>query len=153
MLRAKDGTYPPIPAGTEQRRDAMTGKVEMMETTIPKRRTVRIQDGKGLDLTVVAGSLWVTHENEIEDFVLQPGETFRVSRNGLALIHAFKEVQLRIAYPADAAAPSLTFGGGYREVGASIMRSMMVDWLRGIRGRFVSGAVARAAAKATSAQA
>ena len=95
----------------------MTSKVDMMETKIPKGRTVRIQDGKGLDLTVVAGSLWVTYEDDINDFVLRPGEAFHVSRNGLTLIHAFREVQLRIAYPADAAAPSLTFGGGYREVG------------------------------------
>ena len=51
----------------------MTSKVEMMETTIPKGRTVRIQDGKGLDLTVVTGSLWVTYEHDTKDFVLQPG--------------------------------------------------------------------------------
>src|SRR5262245_23494315 len=101
----------------------MTNKVEMMETTIPKGRTLRIQDGKGLDLTVVLGSLWVTHEGDIDDFVLRPGEAFHVSRNGLTLVHAFSEVKLRIAYPAEAAAPSLTLGGGYREFGASVMRS------------------------------
>ena len=103
----------------------MTNKVEMMETTIPKGRTLRIQDGKGLDLTVVAGKLWVTYEHDIKDFVLLPGEAFHVSRNGLTLIHAFKEVQLRIAYPAVAGAPSLTLSGGYREVGHSVARAMV----------------------------
>jgi len=131
----------------------MTSKVEMMETTIPKGHTVRIQDGKGLDLTVVAGSLWVTCEHDIEDFVLDSGDAFRVNRNGLTLIHAFRQVQLRIAYPAGAGAPNLTFGGGYREVGASVMRSMVAEWLRGIRGRFVPSAVARAPTKAAPAQA
>ena len=129
----------------------MTSKVDMMETKIPKGRTVRIQDGKGLDLTVVAGSLWVTYEDDINDFVLRPGEAFHVSRNWLTLIHAFREVQLRIAYPADAAAPSLTFGGGYREVGASVMRSMVADWLRGIRGKFVPEAIGNTGAKGAQA--
>src|SRR5215510_13832206 len=64
MLRAKDRAYPPLPAGTEPRRNTMTSKVEMMETMIPKGHTIRIQDGKGLDLTVVTGSLWVTYESE-----------------------------------------------------------------------------------------
>ena len=129
----------------------MTNKVEMMETTIPKGRTLRIQDGKGLDLTVVAGSLWVTHEHDIKDFVLNPGEAFHVSRDGLTLIHAFRKVQLRIAYPAVAGAPSLTLSGGYREFGGSVVRSMVAEWLRGIRGKFVPEAIGNTGAKATQA--
>ena len=95
----------------------MTSQVDTMETTIPKGRTLRIQDGKGLDLQVVGGCLWVTYEHDTVDMVLDAGDTFRVSRNGLTLVHALKEVQLRIAYPVEAGAPSLTLGGGYREVG------------------------------------
>jgi Protein of unknown function (DUF2917) len=129
----------------------MTSKVDMMETKIPKGRTVRIQDGMGLDLMVVAGSLWVTYEDDINDFVLRPGEVFHVSRDGLTLIHAFREARVRIAYPAEAAVPSLTFGGGYREVGASVMRSIVADWLRGIRGKFVPEAAGNTGAKAAQA--
>ena len=94
----------------------MNSKTEMMQTAIPKGRTVRIQDGKGLELTVATGTLWVTYENDTEDFVLSQSETFRVSRNGITLVHAFRDVQLRIAYPAEVGVPSLTFGGGYRGI-------------------------------------
>jgi hypothetical protein len=114
----------------------MNSKTEMMQTAIAKGRTVHIQDGKGLELTVVTGTLWVTFENDTEDFVLSPTETLRVSRNGLALVHAVRDAQVRIAYPGAAGVPSLTFGGGYREFGASVMRSMVAEWLRGIRARF-----------------
>jgi len=124
----------------------MNSKTEMMQTAIPKGRTVRIQDGKGLELTAVTGTLWVTYENDTEDFVLSPSETFRVSRNGLTLVHAFRDVQLRIVFPAEAGVPSLTFGGGYREFGSSVMRSMVAEWLRGIRGRIAAGAHGHAAA-------
>jgi hypothetical protein len=117
--------------------------VEMMETTIQKGRTMRIQDGKGLDLTVVTGTLWVTHEHDARDLVLGPHDVFTVRRDGLTLIHAFRDVQLRIAYPAGAEAPSLTFGGGYREFGSSVMRAMIAGWARGIRGWFVAGTARR----------
>jgi hypothetical protein len=122
----------------------MESKRDMMETRIPRGRTLRIQDGKGLELNVVAGCLWVTHEHDTADTVLDPSDTFHVSRNGLTLVHALKEVQLRIAYPAEAGAPSLTLGGGYREVGGSVARAMFAEWLRGIRGRIAAGARGRA---------
>ena len=47
----------------------MSTKVDMMETTIQKGRTLHIQNGKDLDLTVVTGSLWVTYEHDTEDTV------------------------------------------------------------------------------------
>jgi hypothetical protein len=118
----------------------MNRRADMMQTAIAKGRTVRIQDGKGLELTVVTGTLWVTYENDPEDFVLSPSETVRVSRNGLTLVHAFRDVQLRIAYPAEAGVPSLTFGRGYREFASSVMRSMVAEWLRGIRARVAPAA-------------
>jgi hypothetical protein len=118
----------------------MNSKTEMMQTAITKGRTVHIQDGKGLALTVVTGTLWVTYENDAEDYVISPSETFCVSRNGLTLVHAFRDAQLRIAYPAEAGVPSLTFGGGYREFGSSVVRSMVADWLRSIRARFAPAA-------------
>ena len=117
----------------------MNGQVEMMETTIPKGRTVRIQGGKGVDLTVLAGSLWVTHEHDTADIVLDPSDNrLHLSRNGLTLIHAFRDVRLRIAYPADAAAPSLTFGGGRRELGASVWGGVVREWMGTMRAAFGS---------------
>ena len=123
----------------------MTSQVDAMETTIPKGRTLRIQDGKGLELNVVAGCLWVTYEHDTVDTVLDPGPRAHVSRDGLTLVYALKEVQLRIAYPVEAGAPSLTLGGGYREFASSVARSVFAEWLSGIRGRIAAGARGRAA--------
>ncbi len=117
----------------------MNSKVETMDTTLPKGRTLRIQDGKGVDLTVVAGCLWVAYEHDTVDTVLDRSDMFHVSRDGLTLVHALKEVQLRIAYPAEAGAPRLTLGGGYRELGGGIARAMFTEWLRAIRGQIATG--------------
>ena len=122
----------------------MESMLDVMETTIPRGRTLRIQDGKGFDLEVVAGCLWITQDGDTEDTVLDAGETFRVSRNGVTLVHAFREVRLRIECPAEAIAPCVTLHGGYRTVGASVMRTMLAEWLQEIRGWIVAEARGRA---------
>jgi hypothetical protein len=130
--------------GTEPKeRHAMESMLDVMETTIPRGRTLRIQDGKGFDLKVVAGCLWVTQDGDTEDTVLDACDTFRLSRGGVTLVHAFKEVRLRIGYSTEAGAPSVTLGGGYREVGASVVRTMLAERLREIRGWIAAGARGR----------
>jgi hypothetical protein len=114
--------------------------LDVLETTIPRGRTLRIRDGRSLDLAVVAGSLWVTQEDDTKDVVLEAGDRFRVTRNGATLAHAFREVRLRISYPGAAGVPCITLGGGYREVGASATRAMFAEWLQEIRGWMVAGA-------------
>jgi hypothetical protein len=115
----------------------MESKLDVMETTIPKGRTLRIQDGKNFEIKVVAGQLWITQERDTADYVLDPCETFRVSRNGRTLVHALKGAQLRIAYPTEAGMPSLTLGGGFREVAWSVAGAILAEWMRGIRSRIV----------------
>ncbi len=122
----------------------MERMLDVMETTIPRGRTLRIQDGQGFDLEVVTGCLWITQEGDTEDKVLDACDTFRVSRDGVTLVHAFKEVQLRIGYPAAAGAPSVTLGGGYRDVGASVVRTMLAEWREEIRGWTTTGTRGRA---------
>lgn len=104
--------------------------INVIETTIPKGRTLRIQDGKGLELNVVTGSLWVTQAGDPNDDVVKATGTYRVNRDGLTLVHAFEEVRLQIANAASAGAPSVTLGGGYREVGAGVFAAMIGDWMR-----------------------
>jgi len=117
----------------------MERTTDVMETTILKGRTLRIRDGKDLELNVVAGSLWVTYENDPKDTVLDACDTLRVKRNGMTLAHAFKEVRLRVAYPVEAGAPSLTLGGGYQEFGFTVASAMFAGWMREIRGWIAAG--------------
>lgn len=122
----------------------MEHTIEMIETTIPKGRTLRIQDGKGLALKVVAGRLWVTQAGDVKDVVLGATDTHCVSRDGATLVHAFEAARLEIAYPAHAGVPGITVGGGYREVGSSVFAGMVGEWLRSARRWFDAAARARA---------
>lgn len=124
----------------------MDRTIDTMEMTLPPRQTLRIQDGKGVELHAVAGCLWVTYENDVADRVVEAGDTLRIARNGRTLVHGFRTSQVRITFPAIAGAPSVTFGGGYREVGTRIVAAMLAGWRRGMRERFATAVAQRAAA-------
>jgi hypothetical protein len=117
----------------------MERMIEVVETTIQKGRTLRIQDGKHLELRVLTGSLWVTQQGDPEDIVLGATDTHRVDRDGVTLVHAFDAVRLQIASPAGTV-PSITLGGGYREVGSSVLAAMVAAWARGLRSRIAATA-------------
>ena len=122
----------------------MERMMQTVEMTVPQGRTLRVQDGKGLDLHVVAGRLWITQAEDTEDKVLEATESFRVGRDGVTFAHAFKEVRLRITSPAEAGAPTLTLGG-YRQVGESVVRMMFAEWFQGIGARIAAGTSGRSA--------
>jgi hypothetical protein len=126
----------------------MERTIEMMETAIPKGRTLHIQDGQSFELKVVAGCLWVTQEQDREDKVINTGETFRVTRNGLTLAHACKEVRLQIACSAQAGMPTLILGGGYRDFGAGVWRGVVAEWLGNVRAWIGAGQIGREVATA-----
>jgi Protein of unknown function (DUF2917) len=123
----------------------MERTIETMETTIPQGHTLRIQDGMGVELSAVDGCLWVTYQDDPADRIVEAGDMLRIGRDGLTLVHAFKAAHVRIAYRADAGAPSMAFGGGYREVGTRIVAAMFAGWARGMRDRFATAMAQRTA--------
>jgi hypothetical protein len=50
--------------------------------------TVRVVRGRGLVLRAAIGSVWATEEGLAADFVLGPGETHRITSDGVTLIEA-----------------------------------------------------------------
>jgi hypothetical protein len=56
-----------------------------------------ITDGAGLELTVAHGWVWLTQEADARDLVLSANESFRLDRNGLAVVQAFAPAQLRLS--------------------------------------------------------
>ena len=117
----------------------MERMIDVIETTIPKGRTLRIQGGKQLELRVVTGSLWVTQQGDPEDIVLGTADSHRIDRDGVTLVHAFDSVRLQIAH-ASGGVPSVTVGGGYRAVGSSVLAAMVAAWARALRNRIAATA-------------
>jgi hypothetical protein len=60
-----------------------------MRIRLTRGEAVPVRDGAGHTVYAHQGRIWITEENAIEDVVLQPGESFRLARRGLAVVEAF----------------------------------------------------------------
>jgi hypothetical protein len=54
-------------------------------------------DLRGEQITCIAGQLWVTQENDLNDYVLNPGEVFWITRTGKILVQALKDGDFRFS--------------------------------------------------------
>ena len=45
-------------------------------------------------MTACIGTLWITEQGSPRDVMLRSGESFRLGRNGLALVEAFSDASL-----------------------------------------------------------
>src|SRR6185295_3279279 len=66
---------------------------------LPRGSLLRIVDGCGVLVRVLSGVVWITQDGSAEDHVLQPGERFRLDRNGLAIVQAFRRSALTLMSP------------------------------------------------------
>jgi quercetin dioxygenase-like cupin family protein len=58
-----------------------------------------LRNAAGAAITCLAGRLWITQEGDRRDFVLAPGESFRVRRGGVTLVGAVEPSLLQVTEP------------------------------------------------------
>ena len=51
-------------------------------------QTLKVVDGAGSTVTAVSGSVWITEENQPNDIVLAPGDSYRLRKPGVALVNS-----------------------------------------------------------------
>ncbi len=64
-----------------------------------------IEDGAGLEVQCLLGTLWITQEGDREDRVLHRGDSFVLDRLGLSLVTALLGSALLVVQPGTALAP------------------------------------------------
>lgn len=62
--------------------------------SLPQGTIHRIADGKGLQITVTKGVLWVTQASDARDILLSRGQSFIIDRQGLTVALALKDAAL-----------------------------------------------------------
>ncbi len=67
-------------------------------TLLDKNDSVVFNNAQDLEIELVSGSLWITQDGDIEDYVLGPWQRFHVRRRGPTVVHALKESSIRVAY-------------------------------------------------------
>jgi len=51
-------------------------------------QTLKLIDGAGSTLCAVAGSVWITEENQPRDIVLEPGSCYEIKHEGVTIVNA-----------------------------------------------------------------
>ncbi len=51
-------------------------------------QTLRVVDGAGSTVSALEGSVWITEENQPNDIVLTPGDSYRLRQRGVALVNS-----------------------------------------------------------------
>jgi hypothetical protein len=60
------------------------------------REILPIENGAGLEVKCLRGTLWITQSGDREDIIIDSGESFVLDRPGLSLVNALLEPALVI---------------------------------------------------------
>jgi hypothetical protein len=63
---------------------------------LPQGTLHRIADGRGQQITVTKGVLWVTQANDARDILLARGQSFIIDRQGLTVALALRDAAIVI---------------------------------------------------------
>lgn len=81
VIRAPRDTIIPAPGHTHR---------------IQKGATVSVQRPNGLEVACLQGTLWITHDGDVKDVVLERGQRYVADRNARMLVHALDAAELRL---------------------------------------------------------
>jgi DUF2917 family protein len=68
--------------------------LDIKPVRLPARAVHSIEGGKGLQITAVAGTVWVTQARDERDIILTRGQSFILDRKGRAVVYALKEATI-----------------------------------------------------------
>jgi len=80
-------------------------KVDLTQLTLrlESGASLKLRDARGVVIRAARGVLWITQEGDSRDYSLGMLERFTVTCDGLTLIGAVTQAEVRIEPPADAA--------------------------------------------------
>jgi hypothetical protein len=64
---------------------------DLRPISLRARGVHRIDNGRGLSVTALKGTVWITQDRDVRDIILSAGQSFVLDRNGVALVFAFRE--------------------------------------------------------------
>ncbi len=71
----------------------MNNDFHRITQTLHKNELLRLHKGEARRIEVVAGTLWITLDNDPRDIVLDPGQGFGIGDNDKVLLSALDEVR------------------------------------------------------------
>ena len=71
-------------------------RLEHTAVKINERDTISVVDGKGAQIVVVDGTVWITQEHDSRDVTLRRGQSFTLDRDGTAIIEALADAEVSL---------------------------------------------------------
>ena len=66
----------------------MTLELKKGTVRLGPNQTLKVVDAAGSTVSAVEGSVWITEENQPNDIVLTPGNSYRLRKPGVALVNS-----------------------------------------------------------------
>jgi hypothetical protein len=80
----------------------MDGYIVRGATVLPRGSLLLIEHGKGMQIELWDGELWITQEGDGRDYVIGRGTSFRIGREGIVLANVLKPGRVTITAPVPA---------------------------------------------------
>lgn len=64
--------------------------------TLVKGKTMSLPDARAVQLHCLQGSLWLTHDGDCKDLVLEAGQSYQAERGSRLLVYALSSASLRL---------------------------------------------------------
>ena len=71
-------------------------------TGMPRGSLLLIEHGRGMQIELWDGELWVTQEGDNRDYLIGPGAKFRLEREGIVLANSLKGARVTLTAPVPA---------------------------------------------------
>jgi hypothetical protein len=66
---------------------------------LARGKLMRIEDGRGIEVSVVYGSVWLTQHADTDDVCIGAGESFRIGRDDPTIVSATKPSLVALSLP------------------------------------------------------
>jgi hypothetical protein len=80
----------------------MDGYIVYGATGMPRGSLLLIEHGRGMQIELWDGELWITQEGDDRDYVIKPGARFRLDREGIVLANGLKDARITLTAPVPA---------------------------------------------------
>jgi hypothetical protein len=101
-MHAKDSKSPFVPSGVAQyidsirechRRNTMQA-ASITALPLARRQTHAIRDAAQWEIACRSGVVWITVDGDLQDYVLEAGESFRTPHHARALLYALADARV-----------------------------------------------------------
>jgi hypothetical protein len=97
---------------------------------LARHELVGVRNGRDALVFVESGTAWITQENDRRDVIVAAGEWFRLDREGVALVQAYRSATVTITAPLDGVPRAVFRPDAVAQGRGTPLRRFWAVWLR-----------------------